>query len=104
MWKPEERGRAIAIYSLAPLLGPVLGPVCGAWLVILRSGFIMTCSDAYLNRIAERSTWRWVVSPFCRFSQVADVLKKYWSTSIADAAVQVAGLFLLRESAPIILD
>ncbi|KAF9458415.1 MFS polyamine transporter [Collybia nuda] len=40
-WKPEERGKAIAIYSLAPLLGPVVGPVCGAW-------------------IAERSTWRWV--------------------------------------------
>ncbi|KAF9560806.1 MFS general substrate transporter [Agrocybe pediades] len=41
MWAPEERGRAIAIYSLAPLLGPVVGPVCGGW-------------------IAERSTWRWV--------------------------------------------
>ncbi|KAF8178937.1 MFS polyamine transporter [Pholiota molesta] len=41
VWRPEERGRAIAIYSLAPLLGPVIGPVCGGW-------------------IAERSTWRWV--------------------------------------------
>ncbi|KAJ3505032.1 hypothetical protein NLJ89_g7631 [Agrocybe chaxingu] len=40
-WHPEERGKAIAIYSLAPLLGPVIGPVCGGW-------------------IAERSTWRWV--------------------------------------------
>ena len=42
-WKPEERGQAIALYSLAPLLGPVIGPVAGAW-------------------IAEKSTWRWVVS------------------------------------------
>ncbi|KAF9472904.1 MFS general substrate transporter [Pholiota conissans] len=41
VWRPEERGRAMAIYSLAPVLGPVLGPVCGGW-------------------IAERSTWRWV--------------------------------------------
>ncbi|KAF8623256.1 hypothetical protein AX17_007502 [Amanita inopinata Kibby_2008] len=41
IWRSEERGKAIAIYSLAPLLGPVIGPVCGAW-------------------IAERSTWRWV--------------------------------------------
>ncbi|KAF8066548.1 MFS polyamine transporter [Lyophyllum atratum] len=41
VWHAEERGRAIAIYSLAPLLGPVVGPVCGAW-------------------IAARSTWRWV--------------------------------------------
>jgi MFS family permease len=41
IWTAEERGRAIAIYSLAPLLGPVLGPITGAW-------------------IAERSTWKWV--------------------------------------------
>ena len=40
-WKPEERGKAFALYSLAPLLGPVVGPVAGAW-------------------IADRSTWRWV--------------------------------------------
>lgn len=42
IWHAEERGKAIAIYSLAPLLGPVIGPVCGGW-------------------IAERSTWRWVL-------------------------------------------
>ncbi|KZT02454.1 MFS polyamine transporter [Laetiporus sulphureus 93-53] len=41
LWKPEQRGQAIAIYSLAPLLGPAIGPVAGGW-------------------IAERSTWRWV--------------------------------------------
>ncbi|KAG2137918.1 MFS polyamine transporter [Suillus clintonianus] len=40
-WRPEERGKAVSIYSLAPLLGPVVGPITGAW-------------------IAERSTWRWV--------------------------------------------
>ena len=42
-WRPEERGQAVALYSLAPLLGPVVGPVAGAW-------------------IAQKSTWRWVVS------------------------------------------
>jgi hypothetical protein len=41
LFAPSERGRAIAIYSLAPLLGPVVGPVAGAW-------------------IAQKSTWRWV--------------------------------------------
>ncbi|RDX43808.1 MFS polyamine transporter [Lentinus brumalis] len=41
LFRPAERGQAIAIYSLAPLLGPVIGPTCGAW-------------------IAEKSTWRWV--------------------------------------------
>ena len=40
-WPPEKRGKALAVYSLAPLLGPVIGPVVG--------GFV-----------AERSTWRWV--------------------------------------------
>ena len=41
MWPPEERGKSVVIYSLAPLLGPVVGPIAGGW-------------------IAERSTWRWV--------------------------------------------
>lgn len=37
---PEQRGRAISIYSLAPLLGPAIGPIAG--------GFI-----------AQHTTWRW---------------------------------------------
>ncbi|KAJ7250067.1 MFS polyamine transporter [Mycena haematopus] len=41
IWEAEERGGALAIYSLAPLLGPVVGPICGAF-------------------IAQKSTWRWV--------------------------------------------
>lgn len=36
----EERGKAISIYSLAPLLGPAVGPIAG--------GFI-----------TENTTWRW---------------------------------------------
>lgn len=40
-WRPEQRGQAQIIYSLAPLLGPALGPITGAW-------------------VAEKSTWRWV--------------------------------------------
>lgn len=66
---PEQRGKSIAIYSLAPLLGPAVGPIAG--------GFI-----------AEHTTWRWV----------------FYSTSIADAVIQVAGLFILRETyAPTLL-
>ncbi|RPD55901.1 MFS polyamine transporter [Lentinus tigrinus ALCF2SS1-6] len=41
MFAPEERGKSLALYSLAPLLGPTVGPIAGGW-------------------IAERSTWRWV--------------------------------------------
>ena len=39
-WRPDERGAAISIYSLAPLLGPAIGPIAG--------GFI-----------SENTTWRW---------------------------------------------
>ncbi|PSS22698.1 hypothetical protein PHLCEN_2v2995 [Hermanssonia centrifuga] len=70
MWNPERRGRAVAIYSLAPLLGPAVGPIAGAW-------------------IAQTSTWRWV----------------FRSTTIADAVVQLFGLFFLRETyAPVLLE
>lgn len=62
-WHPEQRGKAMGIYTLAPVLGPAIGPVLGGW-------------------IAERSTWRWI----------------FWSTSMADAVVQLAGLFFLPET------
>ncbi|GAA5874903.1 hypothetical protein JCM3774_006566 [Rhodotorula dairenensis] len=29
LWRPEERGRGAALYSLMPLLGPALGPLLG---------------------------------------------------------------------------
>lgn len=41
LFTAEQRGKAISIYSLAPLLGPAVGPIAG--------GFI-----------AEKTTWRWV--------------------------------------------
>ncbi|KAI0072848.1 MFS polyamine transporter [Panus rudis PR-1116 ss-1] len=70
MFRPEERGKALAIYSLAPLLGPALGPIAGAW-------------------IAELTTWRWV----------------FRSTTIADALVQLFGIFALQETyAPVLLE
>ncbi|KIP04994.1 hypothetical protein PHLGIDRAFT_108834 [Phlebiopsis gigantea 11061_1 CR5-6] len=69
MWNADRRGRAVGIYSLAPLLGPAIGPVAGGW-------------------IAEKSTWRWC----------------FWSVTIADALVQLAGLHFLKETyAPVLL-
>ncbi|EPQ50371.1 MFS polyamine transporter [Gloeophyllum trabeum ATCC 11539] len=41
VWPPEQRGKAIAMYAVAPLLGPIIGPIMGAW-------------------ITQRTTWRWV--------------------------------------------
>ena len=64
-WKPEERGRAISVYTLAPLLGPAIGPIAG--------GFI-----------TQNTTWRWA----------------FYAVSIADAVIQLVGLFLLQETYP----
>lgn len=46
LFAAEERGRAMAVYSLAPLLGPVIGPIAG--------GFV-----------AENTTWRWIFYATC---------------------------------------
>ncbi|KAI1329581.1 major facilitator superfamily domain-containing protein [Xylariaceae sp. FL0255] len=40
LFTAEERGKALALYSLAPLLGPAIGPIAGAF-------------------ISQRTTWRW---------------------------------------------
>lgn len=68
LFDAEERGRAISIYSLAPLLGPAIGPIAG--------GFI-----------TENTTWRWV----------------FYATTIADALIQISGLFFLQETYPPVL-
>lgn len=69
LFTAEERGKAMSIYSLAPLLGPAVGPIAG--------GFI-----------AENTSWRWI----------------FYATTIADAIIQVSGLFLLQETyAPVLL-
>lgn len=51
-WHPEERGKTVGIYSLAPLLGPALGPLIGAW-------------------IAEKTAWRWVFWSTSRIVQIS---------------------------------
>lgn len=46
LFTAEQRGKAISIYSLAPLLGPAVGPIAG--------GFV-----------TENTTWRWVFYATC---------------------------------------
>ena len=41
LFKPEERGKAMLLYAMGPLLGPAIGPIVG--------GFV-----------AEYTTWRWL--------------------------------------------
>ncbi|KAB8297820.1 hypothetical protein EYC80_001618 [Monilinia laxa] len=70
LFAAEQRGKAISVYSLAPLLGPAIGPIAG--------GFI-----------AENTTWRWV----------------FYATTIADAFIQIIGLFFLQETfTPVLLE
>lgn len=69
LFTAEERGKAMSIYSLAPLLGPAIGPIAGAF-------------------IADNISWRWI----------------FYVTTIADAVIQIAGFFFLRETyTPILL-
>lgn len=69
LFTAEQRGRAMSIYSLMPLMGPAIGPIAGAF-------------------VTARTTWRWV----------------FYATTMADAVIQVAGLFFLRETyAPVLL-
>ena len=41
LFRPEERGKAMALYALGPLLGPSIGPIAGSW-------------------ITMKTTWRWM--------------------------------------------
>ncbi|KAI0101659.1 major facilitator superfamily domain-containing protein [Nemania sp. FL0031] len=69
LFNAEDRGKALSIYSLAPLLGPAIGPIAGAF-------------------IAQNTTWRWA----------------FYATTIADAVIQGAGVFFLKETyAPVLL-
>ncbi|KAI5290739.1 hypothetical protein KEM54_000611 [Ascosphaera aggregata] len=62
-FKAEERGKSVAMYSLAPLLGPAIGPIAGGW-------------------ITQKTSWRW----------------GFHAVSIADACIQIGGLFMLKET------
>lgn len=69
LFHAEQRGLAMSLYSLAPMLGPAVGPIAG--------GFI-----------TENTSWRWV----------------FYATTIADAFIQIMGLFFLQETyTPVLL-
>ncbi|PYI00706.1 synaptic vesicle transporter [Aspergillus sclerotiicarbonarius CBS 121057] len=55
IWPAEQRGSAVAIYSLAPLFGPAIGPIAG--------GFI-----------TQYTTWRWTFYSMSIVSGVVGIL------------------------------
>ncbi|KAF2717106.1 MFS general substrate transporter [Polychaeton citri CBS 116435] len=80
MWLAEERGAALSIYSLGPLLGPAVGPIAGAW-------------------IAQCTTWRWTLwapSIVDVFVQLAAL--KYLQETFAPALLRRKATKLRKET------
>eukprot|EP01099_Mayorella_cantabrigiensis_P008020 TRINITY_DN7380_c0_g1_i1.p1 TRINITY_DN7380_c0_g1~~TRINITY_DN7380_c0_g1_i1.p1 ORF type:complete len:462 (-),score=70.02 TRINITY_DN7380_c0_g1_i1:423-1808(-) len=58
LFKPEERGKAMGLYAMGPLLGPAIGPIVGAW-------------------VAEKSSWRYMFHA-CSGVTVIILLLGFW--------------------------
>ena len=78
-WLPEHRGQAVAIYSLAPILGPILG----TWFIFTLPCVADLCIGPVVGSwIVEKAAWRWV----------------FWTTSMTCGCVQIIGFLTLKES------
>lgn len=66
MFTKADRGKAQALYALAPTLGPVIGPLPGAfivnrthtwrwamWVMVIASGTVTTCTVLFLRETYE---------------------------------------------------
>lgn len=58
IWRPEHRGRSIAIYSFVPLLGPAIGPIIGGY-------------------ISQKASWRWCFWVTAIFSGVVTMVSVF---------------------------
>lgn len=58
IFAPDQRGKAMTLFALAPQLGPVLGPIMGGWVT------------------QEARNWRWIfwISAICAFTAAAPML------------------------------
>lgn len=80
LFAAEERGKAISVYSLMPLLGPAVGPIAGGW-------------------IAERTSWRWVfysTTIACGVIQAAGLF--FLQETYAPVLLQRRKMCLVRET------
>ncbi|KAK0608987.1 Efflux pump vrtL, partial [Lasiodiplodia hormozganensis] len=58
-FRAEERGKALAVYSLAPFIGPAIGPIVG-------------------GLVTEHTTWRWVFWSVSIADVVVQILATIW--------------------------
>ncbi|RHZ66712.1 MFS transporter [Aspergillus thermomutatus] len=83
---PEERGAAMSIYSMGPLMGPVVGPIAGGYL-------------------AEAAGWRWI---FWVISMAVSILsdieaKDHLIVAKAGAVFALSLLFQTESYEPVLL-
>lgn len=72
IWRTEERGVAMAVFSAAPFLGPVMGPLIG--------GYIGDYAGHYKH--GNNTGWRWI----------------YWVLLMFSGVVYIGALILIPET------
>ncbi|KAK8122132.1 hypothetical protein PG984_010802 [Apiospora sp. TS-2023a] len=75
LWPAELRGRAFAVFMIAPLLGTALGPICGAFLT-------------------EGADWRWLfwMTSFASVATIGETLEDVLQRKgLQDGADEMAG-------------
>ncbi|KAL6902807.1 major facilitator superfamily domain-containing protein [Trichoderma evansii] len=80
LFNAEQRGKAMSIYSLMPLLGPALGPIAGGW-------------------VTDRTTWRWVfysTTIACGVIQTAGIF--FLQETYAPVLLQRKKMALIKET------
>ncbi|KAF2022377.1 MFS general substrate transporter [Aaosphaeria arxii CBS 175.79] len=85
LWRPEERGKAFAVYMTAPLLGPALGPICGAF-------------------ISEGTDWRWIFWITSIASGVATIVAVLFLPETYEPVLRRRKFNLRRKASPLSTD
>lgn len=86
-WKAEERGKGMAVYQLAPVLGPAIGPI-GEFPRTAEPQTRFSLKKVAGAYIAQYTTWRW----------------SFWSIVLFNVAIQLLAFLFLEETyAPRIL-
>ncbi|OJD38640.1 mfs multidrug transporter [Diplodia corticola] len=78
-WRAEERGKAVAMYSLAPFIGPAVGPIVG-------------------GLVTEHTTWRWVFWSVSIADFIIQIMATAWLRETYAPAILAKKVDKLRKS------